>query len=74
MYHVGLYTKNLIYTEKIGISFETQFGYMYWVTHIVLSTLKSELVPFHPPPPTPLKCLYHTQTHFLEESTNNNKQ
>ena len=75
MYRVGLYTKNLIYTEKFGISFEIQFGYMYWVTHTVLSTLKSELVPFHPPPPpTPVKCLYHTQTHFLEESTNNNKQ
>ena len=50
MYRIGLYTKNLIYTEKFGISFETQFGYMYWVTHTVLSTLKSELVPFPPPP------------------------
>ena len=28
MYRVGLYTKNFIYTEKFGIPFETQFGYM----------------------------------------------
>ena len=74
MYPVGLYTKNLIYTEKIGISSETQFGYMYCDRgkQVELShTLYCKHSNQNTPPSTP-QMLSHTKlSHFLEESAIN---
>lgn len=59
MYRVGYYTKNLIYNKKFGISFESQFGYMYWEVsklschiHCIVNT-QIGTRPLHPPPPPP---------------------
>ena len=74
MYPVGLYTKNLIYTEKPGISSETQFGYMYCDRgkQVELShTLYCKHSNQNMPPSTP-QMLSHTKlSHFLEESAIN---
>ena len=74
MYPVGLYTKNLICTEQFGISFEIQFGYMYWdrSKQVELShTLYCKHSNQNTPPSTPQMLLHTKLFHFLEESAIN---
>ena len=66
--------QKLIYTEKIGISFETQFGYMYCDRGKQVELLHKLYCKYsnqNTPPSTP-QMLSHTKLfHFLEESAIN---